>query len=133
MYRRLTTHYRGVCKNIETGQKKIIEPEKEKEPILEPIIDFDKNGAKNEIVQLNSDDEFRSRDNLQEIQKTELKNTDSQPDFFNYTVVQKFPLLITVDDFKKGLENKTEFFNHLDENPQKIQILIKIKKYVLHT
>ena len=108
MNRRLVTHYRGICKNIETGQKKIIEPEPEKEPEKEPIID------------------------LQEIQKTELENTDSQPEFFNYTVVRKIPLLITAEDFEKGLENKTEFFNHSDENPKKIQILIKIKKYIVH-
>ena len=89
MNRRLVTHYRGICKNIETGQKKILEPEPEKEPIIDlPIID------------------------LQEIQKTELENTDSQPDFFNYTVVRKIPLLITAEDFEKGLENKTEFFKH---------------------
>lgn len=106
MNRRLVTHYRGICKNIETGQKKILEPEPEKEQ--DPISD------------------------LQEIQNSELKNTDSQPDFFNYTVVRKIPLLITAEDFKKGLENKTEFFNHSDENPKKIQILIKIKKYIVH-
>ena len=89
----------------------IFKPEKEpeKEPIIDlPIID------------------------LQEIQNSELKNTDLQPDFFNYTVVRKFPLLITAEDFEKGLENKTEFFNHSDENPKKIQILIKIKKYIVH-
>ena len=106
MNRRLVTHYRGICKNIETGQKKILEPEPEKEQ--DPISD------------------------LQEIQNSELKNTDSQPDFFNYTVVRKIPLLITAEDFEKGLENKTEFFNHSDENPKKIQILIKIKKYIVH-
>ena len=115
MNRRLVTHYRGICKNIETGQKKIIEPEPEpeKEPEKEPIIDLP-------II------------DLQEIQNSELKNTDLQPDFFNYTVVRKFPLLITAEDFEKGLENKTEFFNHSDENPKKIQILIKIKKYIVH-
>ena len=106
MNRRLVTHYRGICKNIETGQKKIIEPEPEKEQ--DPISD------------------------LQEIQNSELKNTDSQPDFFNYTVVRKIPLLITAEDFEKGLENKTEVFNHSDENPKKVQILIKIKKYIVH-
>ena len=106
MNRRLVTHYRGICKNIETGQKKILEPEPEKEQ--DPISD------------------------LQEIQNSELKNTDSQPDFFNYTVVRKIPLLITAEDFEKGLENKTEFFNHSDENQKKVQIFIKIKKYIVH-
>ena len=102
------SHYRGVCKNIETGQKKYNEIASEQNEIQE---------------------------DLKTLQKSEMENTDLQPEFFNYNVTQKTPLLFTVEDFKKGLENKRgEFFRNMDEideNEKKIQIVIKIRKYVL--
>ena len=108
MNRRLIMHYRGVCKNIDTGQRKIIP---EIKPMVEPPPD------------------------LQTIQKTEMENKNLLPDFFNHCVTQNFPLLFTAEDFKKGLENKTgDFFRNIDEideNEKKIQIIIKIRKHVL--
>lgn len=101
------THYRGVCKNIETGQKKY----------------------KDEIAS------EEQNEDLQTIQKTEIENTTSQLEFFNYCVSQKYPLLITVEDFKKGLENKHDDFfrniENIDENKKKIQIVIKIRKQII--
>lgn len=120
MNHRLTTHYKGICKTIDTGQtlasatppflqkKYIIEPEKKRE---------------------NNESKFSN--DLQEVQKIENENINSQTDFFNYNVIQNSPLLITSEDFKKGLENKTEFLNNIeeiDEKDKKIQIVIKIKK-----
>jgi hypothetical protein len=106
MNRRLITHYRGVCKPIETGQKKMIELEPETEPEIE---------------------------GLKTLQKLENEITDSKPGVFNHHVVQKFPLLITVEDFKKGLENKTSFFQdirNLEESEKNIQMVLKIKKII---
>jgi len=105
MNRRLVTHYRGVCKNIYTEPKKNID-------------------LNNEI----------ENNDLQILQKLEMENTKLHPGCNIYTVIQKPIVHITVDDLKKGLENKTDFFMDFDktkENEKKVIIDIKIKKRII--
>lgn len=116
MNHRLTTHYKGICKTIDTGQTLASATP----PILQ----------KKYIIETEYNESKLSND-LQEVQKIENENINSQTDFFNYNVIQNFPLLITTEDLKKGLENKTIFLNNIeeiDETDKKIQIDIKIKK-----
>lgn len=117
MHRRLTNRSQAVYKEIKV-------PAMMKEPVMKDQYYDDHT----EISMIPY-----SEKHLPESEISEMENTNSQLVNCNYTVVQKIPLLFTVEEMEKGLENSTRCLFKMGEiqKDENICLKIKIKKRII--